>query len=179
MCVDSGDNSDSGDISDIDSGNNSEQSIDGDGFNVNAHDDDEGYNDGSGSASSDDHDSDGNSDTDEGANTRTHAHNNALRFVLTLFFRIINRFNISNNAASKLLVFIYFLLGNALAINTPCGKSNNGYKMHYTWQYYSSDWGGGVATTISGLLSSLKDIANSCQIMHSKHACIQCSYHAN
>ena len=32
-----------------------------------------------------------------------------MNLVITIFFRIINQFNLSNNAASKLLAFISFL----------------------------------------------------------------------
>lgn len=34
-----------------------------------------------------------------------------LKFILTVFFRIIVHFNIPNNAASKILAFISFVLG--------------------------------------------------------------------
>lgn len=34
-----------------------------------------------------------------------------LRYILTIFFRIIHQFNISNNAASTILTFISFVLG--------------------------------------------------------------------
>lgn len=37
-----------------------------------------------------------------------------LRFILTIFFRIVYHFNISNNAASKILTFISFLLGMSM-----------------------------------------------------------------
>ena len=35
-----------------------------------------------------------------------------LGFLLTMFWRIMHRFSISNSAAAKLLAFISFLLGN-------------------------------------------------------------------
>lgn len=38
-----------------------------------------------------------------------------LSFILTIFFRIIHHFNISSNAASKLIAFISFVLGTILS----------------------------------------------------------------
>ena len=46
-------------------------------------------------------------------------------FMLTLFFRIIHHFNISNNAASRVLAFVSFLLGiNTLPVGTSAVVSD-------------------------------------------------------
>lgn len=69
--------------------------------------------------SGNDDDSDGNDDDsvdggegegDNGGNGDDDT-NFVMGFVITLFFRIIHYFNISNSAASRLLAFVSFLLG--------------------------------------------------------------------
>ena len=63
----------------------------------------------------DDGDYDDDDEDDDDDETMDHSESNSsysiMRFILMLFFRIIYKYNISNNAASKILALISFILG--------------------------------------------------------------------